>query len=446
MAHSNRTILLIDDEENLRTLMARVIELEGYKVIQAKETKQGLRLLEQHDEIQVVITDVRLPDGNGIDLTRTIKEKYPAIEIIVLTAFGTITDGVTAIKNGAFDYLTKGDHQEKLIPLLNKAYEKAFLQQKIKRLEDQLAFQFGFDQVIGKSKAITQAIDLARKVAGTENTVLLTGETGTGKEVFARAIHFESKRKAKPFVAFNCSAVSRELLESELFGYAAGAFTNAVKDKRGLLEEANGGTLFLDEIGELSAELQSKLLRLLESGEYYRVGDAKLRKADVRFIAATNRQLENEIEKEHFRSDLFYRISVFQIKLPALRDRKEDIPSLTDYFIQHASAKNNKRIEGYDNRFIKLLEQHSWKGNIRELKNVIERSVILCDEKQLTGDLLPYDFNLDKINENTLSLTEVEKQHIQKVLALTRGNKTKAAKLLDIGLTTLYQKIKDYDL
>ncbi|MBS1507092.1 MAG: sigma-54-dependent Fis family transcriptional regulator [Bacteroidetes bacterium] len=446
MAHSNRTVLLIDDEENLRTLMARVIELEGYKVIQAKETKQGLRLLEQHDEIQVVITDVRLPDGNGIDLSRTIKEKYPATEIIVLTAFGTITDGVTAIKNGAFDYLTKGDHQERLVPLLNKAYERAFLQHKIKRLEGQLTIQFGFDQVIGKSKAITHAIELARKVANTENTVLLTGETGTGKEVFARAIHFESKRKAKPFVAFNCSAVSRELLESELFGYAAGAFTNATKDKRGLLEEANGGTLFLDEIGELTTELQSKLLRLLESGEYYRVGDPKLRKADVRFITATNRHLEKEIEKENFRSDLFYRISVFQIMLPALRDRKEDIPSLTDYFMQHASAKNNKRIEGYDLRFIKLLEQHPWKGNIRELKNVIERSVILCDEKQLTGDLLPYDFNLGEISESSLTLAEIEKHHIQKVLALTQGNKAKAARLLGIGVTTLYQKIKDFSL
>jgi DNA-binding NtrC family response regulator len=217
MAHSNRMVLLIDDEENLRSLMARVIELEGFKVVQAKEIKQGLRVLDSED-IHVVITDVRLPDGNGVELTKTIKEKYPATEVIVLTAFGTISDGVTAIKNGAFDYLTKGDHQEKLIPLLNKAYEKALLQHKIKRLESQLTQQFGFDKVIGKSKSIVHAIELAKKVAATENTVLLTGETGTGKEVFANAIHFESKRKSKPFIAFNCSAVSRELLESELFG------------------------------------------------------------------------------------------------------------------------------------------------------------------------------------------------------------------------------------
>ncbi|MBX2897387.1 MAG: sigma-54-dependent Fis family transcriptional regulator [Cyclobacteriaceae bacterium] len=442
---SSRSVLIIDDEENLRTLMARVIELEGFKVIQAKDAKQGLKSLE-HEDVQVVITDVRLPDGNGIDLTRTIKEKFATVEVIALTAFGTIEDGVTAIKNGAFDYLTKGDHQQKLIPLLNKAYEKAALQQKVKQLEARLVKQFGFEQVLGKSKAIREAIELAKKVAVTENTVLLTGETGTGKEVFAHAIHYESNRRAKPFVAFNCSAIAKDLLESELFGYAAGAFTNATRDKRGLLEEAQGGTLFLDEIGELNAELQTKLLRTLESGEYYRVGDSKIRKADVRFIAATNRQLEKEIEAGHFRSDLFYRLSVFQITLPSLRERTEDIAILAEYFIQQTAAKSNRRMEGYDARFLKLLQQHPWKGNIRELKNVIERSVILSSDKILTADLLPYDFNVGEINESSLTLADLEKHHIQKVLALAQGNKTKAAKLLDIGLTTLYQKIKDYNL
>lgn len=439
------TALLIDDEENLRSLMARIIELEGFRVIQAKDAKHGLKSLEQ-EEVNVVITDVRLPDANGVELTRRIKEKYPAVEVIVLTSFGSIEDGVTAIKNGAFDYLVKGDHQQKLLPLLNKATEKAALQQKVRQLEGKLSRQYGFEQVIGKSKAITQIIELAKKVAPTDNTVLLSGETGTGKEVFAHAIHYESKRKAKPFVAFNCSAIAKDLLESELFGYAAGAFTNAVKDKRGLLEEAQGGTLFLDEIGELNPELQAKLLRTLESGEYYRIGDSKIRKVDVRFIAATNRQLQKEIESGNFRSDLFYRLSTFEINLPALRERKEDIAILTDHFIQKASAKNNKRIEGYEDRFILLLEQHHWKGNIRELKNVIERCIILSDETKLKAELLPYDFNLHGENEDSLSLADCEKHHIQKVLAFTQGNKTKAAKLLDIGLTTLYQKIKDYNL
>jgi DNA-binding NtrC family response regulator len=445
MLASHHTLLLIDDEENLRSLMALVIELEGYKVLQAKDAKHGLKLLES-EPIQVVITDVRLPDANGVELTRTIKERFPTVEVIVLTAFGTIQDGVAAIKNGAFDYLTKGDHQQKLLPLVSKACEKAMLQQKVRQLENRLVQQYGFEQVIGKSKATLQAVELAKKVAVSENTVLLNGETGTGKEVFAHAIHYESKRRTKPFVAFNCSAIAKDLLESELFGYAAGAFTNAVKDKRGLLEEAQGGTLFLDEVGELNPELQAKLLRTLESGEYYRVGDSKLRKADVRFIAATNRLLEKEIQAGHFRSDLFYRLSVFQITLPSLRERKEDIAALAGYFIKHAAAKNSKRIEGCDEGFIKLLEQHHWKGNIRELKNVIERSVILTDEPKLTIDLLPYDFNIHAANEDSLTLADLEKHHIQKVLSITQGNKTKAAKLLDIGLTTLYQKIKDYHL
>lgn len=445
MKFATPCVLLIDDEEHLRSLMAKVIELEGIKVLQAKNAKQGLKFLEL-EEVQVVITDVRLPDANGVELTQSIKEKNPALEIIVLTAYGTIEDGVRAIKNGAFDYLTKGDHQQKLIPLLNKAIEKVTLQQKVQRLEAKLIKQHGFEQVIGKSKAILQITDMAKKIAATENTILLSGETGTGKEVFAHAIHYESKRKIKPFVAFNCSAIAKDLLESELFGYAAGAFTSAVKDKRGLLEEAQGGTLFLDEIGELNTELQAKLLRTLESGEYYRVGDSKIRKADVRFIAATNRQLQNEIEVGHFRSDLFYRLSTFEITLPSLRERKEDIAILTNHFIQKASAKNNKRINGYEDRFIRLLEQHHWKGNIRELKNVIERCVILSDETKLKAELLPFDFNLSEVNEDSLALADCEKHHIQKVLAFTQGNKTKAAKLLDIGLTTLYQKIKDYNL
>jgi len=442
--HHGRTLLLIDDEENLRSLMARVVELEGYRVLQARDAKHGLKLLESED-IQVVITDVRLPDADGVDLTARIKEKFPTLEVIVLTAFGTIEDGVAAIKNGAFDYLTKGDHQQRLLPLVAKAFDKATLRQKIKQLEDRLASQHGFHQVIGKSKIILKAVELAKKVAATDNTVLLNGETGSGKEVFAHAIHYESKRRTKAFVALNCSAIAKDLLESELFGYAAGAFTSAIKDKRGLLEEAQGGTLFLDEIGELNPELQAKLLRTLESGEYYRVGDSKIRTADVRFIAATNRLLEKEMEAGRFRSDLFYRLSVFQITLPSLRERKEDIALLADYFVKHAAAKNNKRIEGSDERFIKLLEQHHWKGNIRELKNVIERCVILSDEPKLTADLLPYDFNLAS-ESDSLTLADLERQHIQKVLSLTQGNKTKAAKWLDIGLTTLYQKIKDYGL
>ncbi len=438
-------ILIIDDEENLRSLMAKLVELEGYVVFQAGNAKIGWRHLERED-VHVVITDVRLPDANGLTLTSQIKATHPTVEVIVLTAYGTIADGVQAIKNGAFDYLTKGDHQDKLLPLLARAVAKAELQKKVQRLQQKLTATFGFGQVIGKSAAIRTAVDLAQKVATAESTVLLQGETGTGKEVFAQAIHYGSPRKEKPFVAFNCSAIAKDLLESELFGYAAGAFTQAIKDKRGLLEEANGGTLFLDEIGELNPELQAKLLRVLENGDYYRVGDPRVRKVNLRVIAATNRDLAQESEKGTFRSDLFYRLSVFQITLPPLRQRTEDIALLLDHFLAWAAAKNNKRIARYEPAFLQALETHPWKGNIRELKNIIERCVILCEKETLTTSLLPTDFNIHGSDAETTRLADMERKHIEKILTLAGGNKTKAAKWLDIGLTTLYQKIKDYEI
>lgn len=437
------SVLIIDDEQTLRGLLARIIQLEGYTVLQATTIKDGLKILSR-ETIHVVVSDVKLPDGNGVDLTAKIKAEYPAIEIIVLTAFGTIEDGVKAIKNGAFDYLTKGDHQEKLIPLLNKASEKALLQQQVIILESKLGKKYGFEQVIGNSPSIKASLDLARKVSVTDTNVILLGETGTGKEVFARAIHYQSNRRTKPFVAVNCSSFPKDLLESELFGHAEGAFTGAVRAKKGFIEEAQDGTLFLDEIGEMPMDLQAKLLRVVESREYFRVGDPKIRQANVRFITATNRDLANEIKESKFREDLYYRFSVFAIHLPSLRERKEDIELLAKHFILEFSNKTNKPVFTLHESFLDKLKQHPWKGNIRELKNVIERCVILSDTNELTPDLLPFDFNTD--TESSLTLESIEKQHIRKVLKLAGGNKTQAAKLLDIGLTTLYQKLKDYGI
>ncbi len=437
------TILIIDDEVTLRNLMARVIQLEGYLVIQAGTIKEGIAFLKK-DSVQVVISDVKLPDGNGVDLTKKIKQEFPAVEVIVLTAYGTIEDGVKAIKNGAFDYLTKGDHQEKILPLVSKASDKALLQQKVLQLESKLQNKLGFATILGNTKLIQQCIDLARKVAATNTTVLLLGETGTGKEVFAQAIHYESSRKENSFVALNCSAFPKDLLESELFGHAEGAFTGATKSKKGYVEEAHEGTLFLDEIGEMNIDLQAKLLRVLETGEYYRVGESKTRKVNVRFIAATNRHLEKEAELGHFRMDLFYRLSVFSIALPALRNRQADIPVLAGFFITQFSLKTNKKNIKVTEGFLQALQRHTWKGNIRELKNVIERSVILSDN-ELESSVLPPDFTLGE-ESHSLKLADAEKVHIRKVLQSTGGNKTQAAKLLDIGLTTLYQKIKDYNL
>jgi two-component system, NtrC family, response regulator len=437
------TVLIIDDEQTLRGLLTRIIQLEGYTVFQAGSIKDGITLLHK-ETVQVVITDVKLPDGNGVDLTIKIKQEFPAIEVIVLTAYGTIEDGVKAIKNGAFDYLTKGDHQEKMLPILSKASERSLLQQKVINLETKLHEKFGFEIIIGKNKAIKTSIDLAARVSATDTTVLLLGETGTGKEIFAQAIHYESSRKAKAFVALNCSAFPKDLLENELFGHSEGAFTGALKSKRGYLEEAHEGTLFLDEIGELNIDLQAKLLRVLETGEFYRVGESKPRHVNVRFIAATNRNLEQESEKGNFRKDLFYRLSVFTISLPSLRDRKDDIPSLAKYFITQFSLKTNKREPTVSTDFLTALQQHSWKGNIRELKNVIERCIILSDGS-LTPSLLPSDFSADD-STSSFDLAHVEKAHILKVLRHTGRNKTEAARLLNIGLTTLYRKIEEYKI
>lgn len=437
------TVLIIDDEKKICSLLARIIELEGFKVFQAGTGKEGLKILANHD-IYVVISDVKLPDINGVELVKEIKKIKPHAEVINLTAFGTIADGVMAMRNGAFDYITKGDDNDKIIPLVYKALDKAKLQHRVNELENKVVKKYSFSSILGQSKAILEAINLAQKVAATDTTVLLLGETGTGKEVFAQAIHYESLRKMKPFVAINCSGFNHELLESELFGHKLGAFTGAVKDKKGLLEEANEGTLFLDEIGEMNLDLQAKLLRVLENQTFIKVGDTQTSKVNVRIIAATNRDLKNEAEAGRFRLDLYYRLSVFSIELPSLSQRKSDILLLANHYLKEFAAKVNKSGFKMDDDFEELLVRHAWKGNIRELKNVMERVVILADEPLLKANLLPYEFHaLSITTENDMmKLENVEKQHIDKILKYTGGNKTETARLLGIGLTTLYRKLE----
>ncbi len=439
-------VLIIDDEEKLRGLLARLIKLEGYAVTEANSLKAAHKAIET-GEPDIILCDVKLPDGNGTDFIKEVKQKNSLIEIILLTAYGNIQDGVQAMKNGAFDYITKGDDNEKIIPLLNRATEKVQLRKRIEQLEQQVGKRYGFESIIGDSKMIHDAIDLAKKVALTDTTVLLLGETGTGKEVFAQAIHSGGKRAGKPFIALNCSAFSKDLLENEIFGHKAGAFTGAIKDKKGLIEEASTGTLFLDEIGDLQIDLQSKLLRVLETNEFIKVGDTKSTKVNVRIIAATNRDLQQDVIENKFREDLFYRLNVFTISLPALRDRKKDIPALAQFFLNLFSQKTNQRIENMSKDFLEHLQQHQWKGNIRELKNVIERAVILTDSLQLTVDSLPLELRSVNQSPQTLSafdLANVERLHILRVLDYTKGNKTEAAKLLNIGLTTLYRKLEEY--
>jgi two-component system NtrC family response regulator len=442
------TILIIDDEEKLRLLLKRIITLEGFKVVEAGSLGAALKLLEK-ESIDVMLCDVKLPDGNGVVFIKTIKEKFPFVEIILLTAFGNIPDGVDAIKNGAFNYITKGDDNARIIPLLNQAVEKKQLKDRIHQLEQQVGNKYNFDNILGSSPLFKEAIDLARTVAPNSTTVLLLGETGTGKEVFAQAIHHASKRTQHAFVALNCSSFSKELLESEIFGYKAGAFTNAVRDKKGLMEEADNGTLFLDEIGEMPIDLQSKLLRVLETSEYIKLGDTKTTRVDVRIIAATNRNLKKDAEEGKFREDLFYRLNVYTITLPALRDRKKDIPELAKFFVKLFSEKINVRESAISKEFIEKLQQHSWKGNIRELKNSIERAVIVANGMELDVIHLPSELRETHSRQSTLSafdLSSIEKLHIQRVLIHTNHNKAEAARLLNIGLATLYRKIEDYQL
>jgi two-component system NtrC family response regulator len=444
-----KNILIIDDEEKLRSLLARIVKSEDFEVFQAQDLKSGFKKLEQND-IDVVLCDVKLPDGNGVDFLQKIKTSFPLTEVILLTAFGKISDGVQAMKNGAFDYIVKGDDNDKIIPLLYKALEKVQLQKKVQQLEKRISDKYSFDAIIGKSKGLEQVIDLAKKVSKTDSTVLLTGETGTGKEVFAQAIHENSNRIGKSFVALNCSTFSKEILESELFGHKQGAFTGAIKDKKGFIEEANGGTLFLDEIGEMPLELQAKLLRVLETNEYIQIGDTTPKKSNFRLIAATNRNLKTESEAHHFRSDLYFRLNIFEITIPPLRERIKDITPLTHYFVKQFSAKTNKQTLSVDPEFLHKLETYHWPGNIRELKNVIERAVILANDFNLTQDVLPYEIQHQQDNStkamSAFSMQSIEKLHIQKVINYTKGNKAETARLLEIGIATLYRKLDEYNI
>ena len=443
------TILIIDDEPIIRKLLARMMELEGYEVFQAADRASGLKLLTAKTP-QLVLCDVFLPDGNGVEMVKEIKELQPETEVILLTAHGNIPDGVQAIKNGAFDYITKGDDNNKIIPIISRAMEKINSRPVQPSGSTVVPVrESAFDTVLGHSRGLQQVIQLARKVAVTDVPVLLTGETGTGKEVFAQAIHNGSARAKQPFVAINCSAFSKELLESEIFGHKAGAFTGALKDKKGLFEEANHGTIFLDEIGEMAYGLQAKLLRVLETGEYIKVGDTKPTKIDVRIVSATNRNLKEEIANSNFREDLHFRLSVFHLHLPPLRERREDIPELAAAFLKFFAAKMGKQVKGFAADCQAWMQSYAWPGNVRELRNVIERALIICDD-YITLDDMPLDFRSSTLSGSAadgddFELAEAE-HRIQRVLQYTKGNKAEAARLLKIGLTTLYRKIEEYGI
>lgn len=437
------TVLVVDDEEQLRKLLLRILALEGYTMLEAATLKQAEDLLEKHD-VDLLLCDVKLPDGNGVDHVKRFKQIKPLAQIILLTAFGNITDGVSAIKNGAFDYLTKGNDNDRIIPLVDQGIQKAHSLKTI--AVSTIPAHSLAAKPESQNAAMRQIIQLAEKIAASQSTVLLTGETGTGKEVMAKYIHAGSQRSKADFVAINCSAFPRDLLESELFGHKAGAFTGATKDKKGLVEMADGGSLFLDEIGEMQLDLQAKMLRFLESGEFFKVGDSKLSRVTVRVIAATNRNLEEEIKEGRFRKDLYYRLNTFTLYLPPLRERVADIPLLAQQFINKFAAQEKKQAPVLSDKAMSAILQYPWNGNIRELRNLMERAVVLSDNALIDLDDLPPQMRDPSVQQNTTSLAEMEKQHIRKILERTGHNKTKAANLLGIGLATLYRKLEEYGI
>lgn len=445
-------ILVVDDDVQFCNLLGRVLSLEGYTVFRCYDIQSSTALLEK-ERIDFVLLDALLPDGNGAFFTKEIKSHYPKIQTVILTGNPDIHNCVTSIKNGASDYIIKG---EDIGTIIQAVKEQLSYYSRTEFLlpapeEKKTEAVFGFHNIIGESEIFQDALDLAKKVAKTDAAVLLLGETGTGKELFAKAIHTSSSRHAGAFMAINCSSFSKELLESELFGYRAGAFTGAVRDKKGLLEEADKGTLFLDEVGEIDKDLQARLLRVLESGEFIKIGGSTVNRVSIRLISATNRNLTNKVKAGKFREDLFYRLNSFAIQLPPLRERKNDILLLTEYFVKLFSKKLGKHITGITKEFESFLLNYQWKGNIRELKNIIERSVILSASSILTEETLPYEilsYRFKKSGSSTapFDLNIFERLHIQKVLISAKWNKVKAAKMLNISLSTLYRKIEDYML
>lgn len=449
-------ILVVEDKESMAQMLRETLELDGYAVVIAKDGAEGIRIIREN-KVDLVLTDLRLPKKDGIEVLKASKDGTPLIPVIVMTAFGSVETAVNAIKLGAYDFITKPLDTDHLRLLIERSLRNRRLVTENLLLKDALSQRISMPKIIGKSPKMLSVAENIRKVAPTKSTVLLLGESGTGKELFARAIHELSPRNEDPFVTINCAAIPRELLESELFGYEKGAFTGAGDKKLGKFELANKGTIFLDEIGEMDIVLQSKVLRALQEGEIERVGGTKPIKVDIRIIAASNKNLEASVADKTFREDLYYRLSVFPLTIPPLRERREDIPALVEHFIAKYSLEMNIPQRSISPDAIDLLKSYSWKGNVRELENVIERALILCDgdtitEKELrlnpsvyadSGlENIPLDGTLDDSAKAALRI--VESKRIRKALEDTGGNKSRAAELIKVSYKTLLTKIKEY--
>lgn len=451
-----KVILIVEDRESMAQMLKETIEAAGYKSVIASNGAEGIRRLKE-EKIDLVLTDLKLPRKDGMDVLMAAKEEDPTMPVIMMTAYGSVDLAVRAIKEGAYDFITKPFDTDHLLHIIKKATAFQRLLAENILLREEFSSLIGMPRIIGRSEKIQEVAGKVKKVAQAKTTVLLLGESGTGKELFARAIHCLSPRKEHPFVPINCAAIPRELLESELFGYERGAFTGAEARKPGKFELADRGTVFLDEIGEMDLSLQAKIMRVVQEGEIERVGGTKAIQVDVRVIAATNRDIERAVAEGLFREDLYYRLSVFPIRIPPLRERTEDIPLLVDFFINKYCAEMKTKVKGIAGDVMDMLINYPWKGNVRELENTIERAVILCDGNtirlehislspipMLSGPGIPMNGTLEDTTKEAVRLAET--QRIKKALHETRGNKSRAAEILDVSYKTLLTKIKEYGI
>lgn len=451
------TILIVEDRESMSDMLKETLKAEGYRTVIARDGLEGIKKLKE-DMVSLVLTDLKLPKRDGMDVLRAAKEENPLMPVIVMTAFGSVETAVIAMKEGAFDFITKPFDTDHLLMLMKRALETQKLMTENMLLKEEFSAQLGIPRIIGKSEKIASVAQNIQKVAPSKTTALILGESGTGKELFARAIHNLSPRREYPFVPINCAAIPRELLESELFGHEKGSFTGADFRKLGKFELADKGTIFLDEIGEMDIALQAKLLRVLQEEEIERIGGLKTIKIDVRIIAASNKDLEKAVSEKAFREDLFYRLSVFPVKIPPLRERTEDIPLLVDFFLNKYCRELKAPLKSISKETMEMLVNYSWKGNVRELENTIERAIILCDGKMLTPEHvslsplpleaglknLPMNGTLEDASKEALRIAET--QRITKALKETKGNKSRAAEVLQVSYKTLLTKIKEYHI
>jgi two-component system response regulator AtoC len=448
-------ILLIDDEENFRHMLSVILKKRGYDVETASSGTEGLKKIDTAS-FDTVLCDIRMPQMDGLEFLKEAQKTGCESTIIMMSAYGSLDTAIEAMKLGAYDYISKPFKPDEIILTLKKAEERERLRRENLFLKKEVQKEYSFENIISKNERMRQLFDTIRKVAKYKSTILIEGESGTGKELVAKAIHFNSDRASNPFIPVNCGAIPENLLESELFGHTKGSFTNAVRTKKGLFEEADGGTMFLDEIGELPLQLQVKLLRVLQDGEMRRIGDSRPNKIDVRIIAATIKNLDKEVREGKFRDDLFYRLNVLPMKIPPLKERKEDIPLLVDHFINKYSRELNKPIEEITPDALNCLMNYGWNGNVRELENVIERAIVLTESSQIQVENLPGEVQNPK-EESKVSLLNdelsikkasryLEIDLIRKALLKTKGNHTHAAKLLEISHRALLYKIKEYGI